>query len=78
MTDKIDNCMKDCGDGRNIGWWTENHLRESALLIEIKDDTLLISCCEGDRAQKRITFITSGDKAISIIRSAAVALGILP
>src|ERR1700733_2994021 len=40
----IDNRMKDCGNGSHVGWWTEDLLDRRSLLIEIKPETILISC----------------------------------
>lgn len=77
MSEPIVDRMKDCGDGHHIGWWTEKAgLADQSILIEVKPHTVMISCCEGERAEKRISFITSHEKAIEITRALANALGI--
>jgi hypothetical protein len=76
MSGRIYNRMKDCGQGRHVGWWMEDHaLGHEALYVEIKPDGVIISCCEGDRAEKRIYFITGRDKAADIVRAMGKALG---
>ena len=73
----ITNRMKDCGDGRHVGWWMEDHgLGKQALLVEVKPDVVVIACCEGDRAEARIHFICDRDKATGIVRAIAKALSL--
>ena len=71
----IHNCMKDTGNNRHVGWWTEETIGHRSLLIEVTPHTVLFSCCEGESAEKRINFITDRDKAIEITRALARALG---
>lgn len=47
MLSEIDNRMEDCGDGRHVGWWSEDSgWCPQSLLIEVKPHTVMIACCE--------------------------------
>ncbi len=70
----IDNCMKDCGNGRHVGWWSEMILDHRHLLVEVAPSTVLFACCEGETADKRINFIVNRSKAIEIVTALANAL----
>ena len=73
----IDNRMEDCGNGRHVGWWSEDYgFGHNYLLIEIKPGTLVICACEGEHAEKRINFVTNQGKGIAIVRAMMAALGI--
>ena len=73
----IENRMEDCGNGRHVGWWLYDagHIHQ-ALLIEIQPETMLISCCEGPRGDKRISFVVGRQQAIEITHALMKALGI--
>jgi len=73
----IENRMEDCGGGRHVGWWMENRgLDHSSLLIEIQPRTVLICCCEGEHAKRRINFVVGREKGEAIVRAMMKALGI--
>jgi hypothetical protein len=77
MSEPIHNRMQDCGDGRHVGWWAQDgHWREKWLLIEVEDRVVSFSCCEGERAEKRIHFIANRERAVEIVQAMAQALGL--
>lgn len=72
----IVNRMEDCGGGRHVGWWSENRLDHRHLLIEVTEHgSVLFSCCDGERAERRITIVVGREKAVGIARALAGALG---
>lgn len=71
----IENRMEDYGGGRHVGWWSENHIGHRHLLIEVESQSVIFSCCEGERAERRITFAVGREKAAGIAKALAGALG---
>lgn len=70
--------MEDLGGGWHVGWWMGDLRRPAALLIEVgpAPGGVLLACCEGEGAERRINFITNREKATEIVRALAAALGI--
>ncbi len=46
-TPAIDNRMQDCGEGRHVGWWTEDLIGPRALLIEVDRSVTRRRWCRG-------------------------------
>ena len=66
---KIVNRIQDCGEGRHVGWWSvDETLDELRLYIEVKPGIVVIACCEGPGADKRVYFYADHEKAKSILR----------
>ncbi len=77
---RIENRMEDCGNGRHVGWWSElDGLGDQHLSIEVNSGIVSFACCEGSRAERRISFYTNKETAGAIAAALSKALaGRLP
>lgn len=79
MSSRIMDRIERVSDDHYVGWWAcEGGLENSYLYIDIREGTMRISCCEGERGERRVSFIVDRTKASDIVRSAAWALGLEP